>query len=83
MDLHADRPHELEFFPGKRLAQTPVQLRIIRLHSESRVNNGSGDVDADPESGVSFAYLTNSRVPDPWHSERMDRVSNFIHSAID
>jgi hypothetical protein len=32
---------------------------------------------------VSFAYLTNSRVPDPWHSQRLDRISNFVHTAID
>ena len=38
---------------------------------------------ADPDSGVSFAYLSNSRVPDPWHSLRMDVVSNLVHSAID
>ena len=44
---------------------------------------GSSYCFADPESGVSFAYLTNSRVPDPWHSERMDRISNFVHTAID
>jgi hypothetical protein len=31
---------------------------------------------------VSFAYLTNSRVPDPWHSQRMDVVSNAVHAAI-
>ena len=37
---------------------------------------------ADPESGVSFAYLTNCRIPDPWHSVRLDLVSNFVHSAI-
>jgi CubicO group peptidase (beta-lactamase class C family) len=37
----------------------------------------------DPDSGVSFAYLTNSRVPDPWHSRRLDLVSNLAHSAID
>jgi len=37
---------------------------------------------ADPESGVSFAYLTNCRIPDPWHSQRLDLVSNFVHSAI-
>jgi CubicO group peptidase (beta-lactamase class C family) len=37
---------------------------------------------ADPESGVSFAYLTNCRVPDPWHTARLDLVSNFVHSAI-
>ena len=37
---------------------------------------------ADPASGVSFAYLTNSRVPDPWHSARLDRVSNLVHVSI-
>ena len=34
---------------------------------------GSSYCWADPDSGVSFAYLTNSRVPDPWHSARLDR----------
>ena len=38
---------------------------------------------ADPDSGVSFAYLTNSRVPEPWHSRRLDLVANLVHSAID
>jgi hypothetical protein len=31
---------------------------------------------------VSFAYLTNSRIPDPWHSTRLDVISNAAHSAI-
>jgi CubicO group peptidase (beta-lactamase class C family) len=44
---------------------------------------GSSYCWADPDSGVSFAYLTNSRVPDPWHGARMNLVSNFVHSAID
>ena len=43
---------------------------------------GSSYCWADPGSGVSFAYLTNSRVPDPWHSVRLDRVSNLVHAAI-
>jgi CubicO group peptidase (beta-lactamase class C family) len=37
---------------------------------------------ADPASGVSFAYLTNSQLPDPWHSHRLDLISNCVHSAI-
>jgi len=37
---------------------------------------------ADPDSGVSFAYITNSRIPDPWHSRRLDLVANLVHSAI-
>jgi CubicO group peptidase (beta-lactamase class C family) len=36
----------------------------------------------DPTSGVSFAYITNNRLPDPWHSERLDTVSNLVHAAI-
>ncbi len=37
----------------------------------------------DPESGVSFCYLSNSRIPDPWHSRRLDIISNCVHSAIE
>ena len=43
---------------------------------------GSSYCWADPDSRVSFAYLTNSRVPDPWHSARLDVVSNTAHAAI-
>ena len=43
---------------------------------------GSSYCWADPDSGVSFAYLTNSRVPDPWHSARLDIISNTVHAAI-
>jgi CubicO group peptidase (beta-lactamase class C family) len=38
---------------------------------------------ADPTSGVSFTYLTNYIQEDPWHSARLDRVSNLVHAAID
>jgi len=43
---------------------------------------GSSYCWADPDSGVSFAYLTNGRLPDPWHSERMDIISNLVHVSI-
>ncbi len=43
---------------------------------------GSSYCWGDPSSGVSFAYITNNRVPDPWHSERLDTVSNLVHAAI-
>ena len=29
-----------------------------------------------------FAYLTNSRLADPWHAQRLDLVSNLVHTAI-
>jgi len=44
---------------------------------------GSSYCWTDPDSGVSFAYISNSRVPDPWHTERLDLVANLVHSAID
>jgi CubicO group peptidase (beta-lactamase class C family) len=44
---------------------------------------GSSYCWADPDSGTSFAYLTNSRVPDPWHSVRLDRIANLVHTSID
>jgi CubicO group peptidase (beta-lactamase class C family) len=43
---------------------------------------GSSYCWADPTSGVSFAYVTNSRIPDPWHSVRMNRISDLVHAAI-
>jgi CubicO group peptidase (beta-lactamase class C family) len=44
---------------------------------------GSSYCWGDPDSGVSFAYLSNCRIPDPWHSARLDVISNFVHTAID
>ena len=44
---------------------------------------GSSYCWADPDTGLSFAYLSNSRVPDPWHSRRLDIISNCVHGAID
>src|SRR5437667_10185900 len=43
---------------------------------------GSSYCWADPDSGVSFAYLSNSRLPDPWHSARPERGPDLVHAAI-
>lgn len=43
---------------------------------------GSSYCWADPESGVSFAYISNSKLPEPWHSWRLDIISNCVHAAI-
>jgi CubicO group peptidase (beta-lactamase class C family) len=37
---------------------------------------------ADPESGLSFTYLTNGRADEPWHSRRLDQISNLAHAAL-
>ena len=43
---------------------------------------GSSYCWADPDSGVSFAYLTNEPGGGSWHNQRMDVVSNFVHTSI-
>ncbi len=44
---------------------------------------GSSYCWGDPDSGVSFAYLTNSRLSEePWHNRRLDLISNLVHTAI-
>ena len=43
---------------------------------------GSSYCWADPDSGVSFAYISNTKVPDPWHSRRLELISNCAHAAI-
>jgi CubicO group peptidase (beta-lactamase class C family) len=37
---------------------------------------------ADPETGVSFTYLTNSQVAEPWHSQRLDEIATLAHAAV-
>lgn len=37
---------------------------------------------ADPESGVSFSYLTNTSMPEPQHTARLDIVSTMAHACI-
>jgi hypothetical protein len=70
-----------------------ARARRERPHPRTLHDRRAGDVRtwrrrfvvlwADPESGVSFTYLTNYVVPDPWHSARLDRVANLVHAAID
>ena len=37
----------------------------------------------DPASGVSFSFMSNQLAAEPWHSLRIDRISNIVHAAID
>ncbi len=43
---------------------------------------GSSYCWADPESGVSFAFLSNCRQGNEFHEPRMDLLSNLVHTAI-
>jgi CubicO group peptidase (beta-lactamase class C family) len=85
VDLYMGMPMHRGLGPHVR-GTTPTIRGLGSLASP--VTFGHGGVGssycwADPDSGVSFAYLSNSRVPDPWHSERLDRISNLVHTAID
>ncbi|MFO1162494.1 MAG: serine hydrolase domain-containing protein [Reyranellaceae bacterium] len=71
---------------GPHLRGTTENIRGLGGFANPRVF-GHGGVGTsycwgDPESGVSFAYITNNRVPDPWHSKRLDQVANLVHTAI-
>jgi CubicO group peptidase (beta-lactamase class C family) len=37
---------------------------------------------ADPESGLSFTYLQNSRREGPWIQRHLDCISNLVHGAL-
>jgi CubicO group peptidase (beta-lactamase class C family) len=37
---------------------------------------------ADPGTGVSFTYLTNSQLAEPHHSRRMDEIMTMAHAAV-
>ena len=71
---------------GPHLRGTKATVRGLGSHAPANAF-GHGGVGtsycwADPNSGVSFAYLTNSRVPDPWHSQRLNDISNAVYAAM-
>ena len=71
---------------GPHLRGTTPTVRglgaIASPHAFGHGGVGTSYCWGDPDSGVSFAYITNNRVPDPWHSERLDVVSTLVHAAI-
>lgn len=71
---------------GPHLRGTSENIRGLGAMASPRVFGhggvGSSYCWGDPDSGVSFAYLTNLRAGEPWHTERLDRICNLVHSAI-
>jgi CubicO group peptidase (beta-lactamase class C family) len=64
---------------------TPSIRGLGAIASPSTFGHGGAGTSyswADPDSGVSFTYLTNGRAEEPWHTARLDRVSNLVHAAI-
>lgn len=85
VDLYMGMPMHRGLGPHVR-GTTPTIRGLGTLAAPATFGHGgvgSSYCWADPDSGVSFAYLSNSRIPDPWHSERLDRISNLVHTSID
>ena len=64
---------------------TPVIRGLGSIASPSTFGHGGAGSSyswADPESGLSFTYLTNGRVDDPQHSRRLDQISTLAHAAL-
>ena len=53
-------------------------------HADSAAtrNHPDEEPDAAMDGIVSFTYVTNRVSPEPWHSPRMDRVSNLVHASV-
>jgi len=37
---------------------------------------------ANPDTGLSFTFVSNARQPDPWSNRRYEILSNMIHSSV-
>lgn len=64
---------------------TPVIRGLGSIATPSTFGHGGAGTSyswADPESGLSFTYLTNGRIEDPWHSRRLDQISSLAHASL-
>ena len=64
---------------------TPAIRGLGSIASPSTFGHGGAGTSyswADPETGVSFTYLTNGRVAEPWHSQRLDEIAVLAHAAV-
>jgi CubicO group peptidase (beta-lactamase class C family) len=85
IDLHNDRPAHRGLGPHIR-GETDVARSIGTLAHPSTFGHGGAGSSycwADPASGVSFAFLSNTRYPEELHEARMDILCNIAHAAID
>lgn len=64
---------------------TPAIRGLGSIASPSTFGHGGAGTSyswADPETGLSFTYLTNGRCDEPWHSRRLDQIANLAHAAL-
>ena len=90
-DFTGDRVDEFMGLPMHRglgphsRGETPVARGLGAIaHPRTFGHGGVGSSYcwADPTSSLSFAFLSNCRQPEPFHSERMDVLSNLAHASI-
>jgi CubicO group peptidase (beta-lactamase class C family) len=86
-----DRPDEFFGIPMHRALGVHVRGYTPSMRGLSSIAHpdtfGHGGVGtsysfADPGSGVSCTYLTNSRLSEPWHSKRLDEIMTMAQAAI-
>ena len=73
--------------PGPRLYDMPARRSspgaiVLTSFADRRDRERFAAAYADPESGVSFSFVSNGRLPEDVHDQRMDVVSNMTHAAI-
>jgi CubicO group peptidase (beta-lactamase class C family) len=87
----ADRPDDFFGAPMHRAlgvhvrGTTPTLRGLGSTASPSTFGHGGVGTSysfADPVSGVSFTYLTNSRLAEPGHTRRLEEIMCIAHSAI-
>ncbi len=71
-------PHAAQYAPGQSRGMGTIAPPQTFGHGGA----GSSFSWADPEAGLSFSYLSNCRAEDPFHSRRLDRLSNLVHAAL-
>ena len=86
-----DRPDEFFGIPMHRALGVHVRGNTATIRGLSSIAHpasfGHGGVGtsysfADPQSGVSCTYITNSRLSEPWHSKRLDEIMTMAHASI-
>ncbi|WP_135470209.1 serine hydrolase domain-containing protein [Crenalkalicoccus roseus] len=84
VDEYVNLPMHRGLGPHSR-GETPVARGLGAIaHPRTFGHGGVGSSYcwADPESGVSFAFLSNCRQEEEFHDRRMDMLSTMAHAAI-
>ncbi len=84
VDLHSGMPMHRGLGPYVRGESELMRGLGSLAHPRTFGHGGAGSSQCwgDPDSGVSFAFLSNARLPEPRHDARMEVLSNLVHAAI-